>query len=74
MIGFDKHQKTWTKAEAKALLGRTVHTNARTTVKIVALYAEGPDSYLVADERGHGYAKSDTNGLYCWLEESEEAP
>ncbi len=51
-------------AEASALVGKAVKTNAGTTITVASTFCEGTNRYSVADGKGNLYAKSCKNGLY----------
>lgn len=70
----DKYSNYWTKAEAEALQGKLVNTNAQTQVVITGMYAESETEFVVTDSKGYGYRQSDNNGLYCWLPSKSECP
>ncbi len=61
--------ETFTRAEATALVGKTLNTNAQVKVTITDIACDGPNSYLLVDEKGHYLSKCCNNGLYVILPE-----
>lgn len=59
----------FTKAEATAMQGKVVGTNAGQSVTIDGMAAMGKNKYVVI-AGGHDYHKSAKSGLYCWLPEN----
>lgn len=58
------NEQTFTKAEATAMQGRTVNTSAGCTATIKGMFCDGPDSYILTDERGNMLYKSHNNCPY----------
>ncbi len=56
--------KCFTKAEAKAYVGRTVDTSAGCKATIKGVMCDGPRDYLLVDERGGLIYKSHNNCVY----------